>query len=123
MDIINKFFTETPSIIGMLYIIIGVSALGIFIFHFLPEEKALNWLVTYRGYYSKREEYDWVKTLRKRTIFLSMIFIYSLLTLILTYIFGDTIAKIGLLILAVLALIGSFFLNPVKKELIQNNNL
>ena len=40
MDIINKFFTETPSIIGMLYIIIGVSALGIFIFHFLPEEKA-----------------------------------------------------------------------------------
>ena len=116
MDIINKFFTETPSIIGMLYIIIGVSALGIFIFHFLPEEKALNWLVTYRGYYSKREEYDWVKTLRKQTIFLSMIFIYSLLTLILTYIFGDTIAKIGLLILAVLALIGSFFLNPVKKS-------
>ena len=54
----------------MLYIIIGVSALGIFIFHFLPEEKALNWLVTYRGYYSKREEYDWVKTLRKHTIFL-----------------------------------------------------
>ena len=116
MDIINKFFTETPSIIEMLYIIIGVSALGIFIFHFLPEEKALNWLVTYRGYYSKREEYDWVKTLRKHTIFLSMIFIYSLLTLILTYIFGDTIAKIGLLILAVLALIGSFFLNPVKKS-------
>lgn len=117
MDIINKFFTETPSIIGMLYIIIGVSALGIFIFHFLPEEKALNWLVTYRGYYSKREEYDWcVKTLRKHIIFLSMIFIYSLLTLILTYIFGDTISKIGLLILAVLALIGSFFLNPVKKS-------
>lgn len=44
-----------------------------------------------------------------------MVFIYSLLTLILTYIFGNTVAKIGLLILAVLVLIGSFFLNPVKK--------
>ena len=116
MDIINKFFTETPSLIGMLYIIMGVSALGIFIFHFLPEEKALSWFKVYRAYYSKREEYDWVETLRRQTIFLSMVFIYSLLTLILTYIFGDTIAKIGLLILAVLALIGSFFLNPVKKS-------
>ena len=116
MDIINKFFTETPSIIGMLYIIIGVSALGIFILHFLPEEKAIKWLTTYPLFGVEREEYDWLKTLRKQTIFLSMIFIYSLLTLILTYIFGDTIAKIGLLILAVLALIGSFFLNPVKKS-------
>ena len=115
MDIINKFFTERPSLIGLLYIITGVSALGIFIFHFLPEEKALKWFATYRGYYSKREEYDWGKTLRKRTIFLSLVFIYSLLTLILTYIFGNTVAKIGLLILAVLVLIGSFFLNPAKK--------
>lgn len=43
MDIINKFFTEKPSLIDMLYIIMGVSALGISIFHFLPKEKALKW--------------------------------------------------------------------------------
>lgn len=116
MDIINRFFTERPSFIGMLYLIIGVSALGVCLFHFLPEEKALKWLTLYKGYYSKREKYNWVKTLKKYTIFLSIIFMYSLLTLIFTYLFGKTIAKIGLLILALLVFIGTFWLNPVKKN-------
>lgn len=116
MHLINKFFTETPSPRGMLYIIMGVSALAIFIFYFLPEEKALNWFTVYRAYYFKRDEYNWETTLRRQTIFLSMIFIYSLSTLILTYIFGEIIARIGLLILPVLALIGILFLKPVKKS-------
>lgn len=116
MDIIIKFFTEAPNIIEMFYVIIGVSLLGIFIFHFLPEEKALKWLITYWGYYSKREKYDWVKTLRKNTVFLLMIFIYSFFILIFTYVFGKIIAEIGIWILAVLVFIGSFWLYPVKKN-------
>lgn len=116
MDIIRKFFTEAPNVIEMFYIILGVSALGTFIFHFLPEKKALKWLVTYRGYYFKREEYDWVKTLRKNVVFLSMVCIYSLIILIFTYIFGKTIAEVGIWILAVLVFIATFWLDPVKKD-------
>lgn len=45
-----------------------------------------------------------------------MVFIYSLLTLILTYIFGDTIGKIGLLILAILALIRIYNKKQERKD-------
>lgn len=116
MDIINKFFTETPSVIGMFYIIIGISLLGIFIFKFFPEEKALKWLISYGGYYPEREKYDWSKTLKRRTVFLFIILIYCILILSLSYLFSKTIAKIGIGILAIFVLIGSFFLEAVEKN-------
>lgn len=115
MEIISEFFTGKPDITEIIYIILVVSASSFSIFHFLPEEKALKYFTVYRGYRTKKENYDWNKTLRKQSIFLLLIFIYSLMLLIFTYFFGEKLAKIGLLLLAFLVLIASFFLEPVKK--------
>lgn len=115
MEIISKFFTEKPSVIGIIYLILGTSGSAFLIFHFLPKEKALNFFTTYRGYRTKKEKYDWTKTLRKQSLFLLLIFVYSLMFLIFTYLFGEKLAEVGLLLLAFLAFIASFFLEPVKK--------
>lgn len=115
MEIISNFFIGKPSLIGIIYIILVVSALSFSIFYFLPEEKALKYFTIYRGYRAKKEKYDWTKTLRKQSIFLLLIFIYSTVLLVFTYLFGEKIAERGLLLLIVLTFIGSFFLEPIKK--------
>lgn len=115
MDLIKKFFTESPTIISLVYLILGVSLGGSMLFHFLPEEKALHWFVTYRGYEGKKEEYDWTATLKRQTIYLFSVFIYSTIIVLLSFLFGEGVAKLGIPVLAVLVLFASFWLNPVKK--------
>lgn len=112
---IEKFFTEAPTIIELFYLIAGISLVGSLLFNFLPEEKALQWFVTYRGYERKKEEYDWTATLRRQTIFLFTIFIYSVIILLLSAFSGEGVAKIGGIILVVLVFIAIFWLEPVKK--------
>ena len=116
MEIIKNFFTEAPTIIELFYLIAGISLTGSLLFHFLPEEKALQWFVTYRGYERRKEEFDWTATLKRQTIFLFSIFIYSVIILMLSSFFGEGVAKIGLWVFATLVLFASFWLEPIKKE-------
>lgn len=115
MKIIKHFFTEAPTIIEMFYMIAGVSLSGSLIFRFFPEKKALECFVTYRGHKGRDEDFDWTATLERQTIFLFSIFIYSIIILLLSLSYGESVAKVGGIILVVLVFIVLFWLEPVKK--------
>lgn len=98
------------------YIVFGVSLVVNIILNVLNEKNAINFLLVYHVYEPERKNYDFSKTLRNYKFFALSLLVYSVLVIFLTYIFGIAVSNIGIWIFFLIVLIGSRFLDPVKKE-------
>lgn len=123
MELITDLFTKTPSIIEVYYIILGVSFIGFILFGLFPEQIALKLFIPYRQvvvqshkHKKKKKEYNWSQALKRQSILLLVIFIYSIAVLLLTNLYGVNIAKIGLGILALIIILGGIWVDPVIRR-------
>ena len=121
MDLIRSFFIEAPNAIEIYYLVLGISLLGIILYNVLPERIALKLFIPYRIvayratlHKNEKKEYDWSKALNRQSILLLIVFVYSIIILLLTHLYGAIVAKVGLGILAFLFIIGAFWIDPVK---------
>lgn len=85
MDLIIKFFTETPNATQVFYIIFIVSLVTYTLLKVLPEEKGIKWASYYKRY--DWNKYDVNETVRLHRLFSKRILIYSTTVLILTFFF------------------------------------
>lgn len=121
MDLITSFFTETPTITEMYYVILGLSLLGFFVFRFLPEKTALKLFVPYqlishRAFLHKKDkrEYNWSIALRRQSIVLLGVASISILILVLANMYGTIVSKVGLGVLAIVVLLGALWVDPAR---------
>ena len=103
-DIIIEFFTRKIGEKEVLYVVLGISLLTYVIVSIFPEEKAIRFH-RYAYLYDWDKEYDAYKTVKKTKIFTLQLSLYSLLVLILGYIFGNRILKVGFWLFFPIALI------------------
>ncbi|WP_440897099.1 hypothetical protein ACS127_03685 [Amphibacillus sp. Q70] len=97
------------------YVVFGVSLFMVIIYNLLSEKKAISFLLVYHVYEPNRAKYDFTKTLKHYKLFALTLLVYSTIIIILTYIFGIIVSKVGIWIFFVIVIISSKFLNPVKK--------
>lgn len=93
-DIIIEFFTGKPGKTGILSVTFVISLLTYIIFSILPEDKAIKFY-RYADLYDWDKEYDAYQTVKNIKAFPLQLLLYSLLVLILGYIFGDRILNVG----------------------------
>lgn len=93
-DIIIEFFTGKPGEREVLCIIFVISLFTYILVSIFPEEKAIKFH-RYADPYDWDGEYDAYKTVKKTKAFALQLLLYSLLVLILGYIFGDRILNLG----------------------------
>lgn len=122
MDIIKDFFTEGPNSIEFFYLVLVLSFIGFVLFKRLPERIALKFFVPYRmvtyrttGDRPMNKDYDWTKALNRQSILLLIICIFSMFVLFLSNVYGIIVAKVALGILALLAMIGGYWIDPARK--------
>ncbi|WP_143103201.1 MULTISPECIES: hypothetical protein [Halolactibacillus] len=97
------------------YVVFGISLLMELIYNVISEKNAIIFLLVYHVYEPDRAEYDFTKTLRNYKLFALTLIVYSAIIIVLTYIFGTIVSKVGMWIFFLIVIIGSKFLNPVKK--------
>lgn len=116
MDIVIRFFTETPSIIEVFYIIFFVSLVTYSLLKILPEEKGIKYLTFYRLY--DWDKYDVVETVRRQRKFAFRILVFSTGVIGLYYIAGEVVLGVGILLIIIFVLALSIFskVDPVKKN-------
>lgn len=110
------FINNNITPLQFFYVVFGVSLIMSLIYNGLPEKNAINFLKVFHVYKAKREKYNFSKTLRNYKIFAATLLIYSILIIILTYIFGSTISNVGFWIFLLIVLLKSKSLDPVKDE-------
>ena len=109
------FNVDNINSLQFFYVVSGVSLVVNLILNVLSKKKAIDFLLVYHVYEPEREKYDFSKTLRHYKLFALILLIYSLIIIFLTYIFGIVVSNVGLWIFFIMVIVGSKFLNPVKK--------
>lgn len=104
--------TNTDIIIALLV----VSTFASLAFWGLPKSYALKFMLVYHAFGKNTEKYDFEATLKNHQKFALFFLIYSLITLFLAQISGQEVPDIAIWIFFALALIGSFWQNPVKRK-------
>lgn len=116
IDIVIKFFTGKPDQAGILYVVFGLSLLTYILLSVLPEEKAIK-IHRYADLHDWDKKYDASQTVQRSKDFALWLLMYSLLVLILGYIFGDKVINIGFWLFFPIALVLGFIRGDyVKKE-------
>lgn len=113
----NFFFNrgeDQLNSLQIMYVAFGISLVGVIIISLLPEKKAIKWLTTYPLFGIEREEYDWLRTLKNHRRLLLATSLCSLLFIILGHIFGLIATNIGLGVLCIVILTGTYFADPKK---------
>ncbi len=111
-----NFINNNITTLQFFYVVFGVSLVMSLIYNGLPEKNAINFLKVFHVYKAKREKYNFSKTLRNYKIFGATLLIYSMLIIMLTYIFGSIISNVGFWIFFLIVLLKSKSLDPVKVE-------
>lgn len=111
-----NFINNNITTLQFFYVVFGVSLVMSLIYNGLPEKNAINFLKVFHVYKTKREKYNFSKTLRNYKIFGATLLIYSMLIIMLTYIFGSIISNVGFWIFFLIVLLKSKSLDPVKVE-------
>lgn len=106
-QIINQIY-----IIGIIFFL-----LSNLYYLFIPKNKFPKYFQITRGYQSNMEKYDWDKTIKRHKIFLFVSLIFLVLFYILFKFLGLFMGNLGLILYAVIAVILSFWVGPVKKNL------
>lgn len=81
----------------------------------IPKNKFPKYFQITRGYQSNMEKYDWDETIKRHKIFLFVSLIFLVLFYILFKFLGLFMGNLGLILYAVIAVISSFWIGPVKK--------
>jgi len=111
-----NFINNNITTLQFFYVVFGVSIVMSLIYNGLPEKNTINFLKVFHVYKAKREKYNFSKTLRNYKIFGATLLIYSMLIIMLTYIFGSIISNVGFWIFFLIVLLKSKSLDPVKVE-------
>jgi len=119
LNLIADFFDNSFNIIELLYLIFILTFIVylyfLFLHRFLSEEKQLRYSSLARGHEFVMDKYDWTETLRRHRVSLLVAIILLFFVLVLTHIFGEKVANIGIWVVVVVWIPLAKWIGPVRK--------
>ena len=117
---IADFFDNSFNIIELLYLVFILTFIVylyfLFLHRFLSEEKQLRYSSLARGHEFVMDKYDWTETLRRHRVSLLAAIILLFFVLVLTHIFGEKVADIGIWVVVAVWIPLAKWIGPVKKS-------